>query len=292
MSPYIGIYLGYLIGGVAAFYYSWRVAFFFAGIPGIIVGILIFTTVKEPRFGFSEAGKVDTKFYNLGDTMRYFLSNKTLLLCVIGYVLTTFTSTTLSAWLPSFLRRVHHLNSAQIGLWAGSIKGFFGIGGSLIGGFTVVAVSKRDEKWRILLPGIVTLLGAPALCLFFLAGTMEMSLFGLALATILVAFHVGPLFAVIQTVVKVRMRAFAASILFICVNLVSGGGAPLVIGALNDVLKPRFGDMAIRYSMLIGVGTIIIGGCCLMLASIYLIRDTKKAAAESPEGILAGGGGH
>ena len=44
----IGILLGFLVGGWIDEWYGWRVAFFVVGLPGVILGVLMFLTVKEP----------------------------------------------------------------------------------------------------------------------------------------------------------------------------------------------------------------------------------------------------
>jgi hypothetical protein len=47
------------------------------------------------------------------------------------------------------------------------------------------------------------------------------------------------------------MRALASALLLFILNLVGLGLGPLVVGFLNDLLEPRFGPEAIRYSLLI-----------------------------------------
>jgi hypothetical protein len=47
------------------------------------------------------------------------------------------------------------------------------------------------------------------------------------------------------------MRATASAILLFILNIVGLGIGPLLVGALNDALAPRYGDEAIRYSLLL-----------------------------------------
>jgi hypothetical protein len=51
----------------------------------------------------------------------------------------------------------------------------------------------------------------------------------------------------------VRARALAVAIHLLCVNLLGLGLGPLIIGALNDSLRGTYGDLAIRYTMLVAV---------------------------------------
>ena len=41
MAPNLGLYFGFLIGGIVTQHYGWRAAFFFAGIPGLITAALL-----------------------------------------------------------------------------------------------------------------------------------------------------------------------------------------------------------------------------------------------------------
>ena len=51
---YIGILLGYIVGGVIAKYYGWRMAFYALGIPGVLFAVLVYFTVKEPEKGIGD----------------------------------------------------------------------------------------------------------------------------------------------------------------------------------------------------------------------------------------------
>jgi predicted MFS family arabinose efflux permease len=61
--------------------YGWRVAFFVAGVPGIILGILIWKFVKEPEGGESEA------HHHAKPSLKDYLSllrHRNMLLCCVG----------------------------------------------------------------------------------------------------------------------------------------------------------------------------------------------------------------
>ncbi|MDG2336622.1 MAG: MFS transporter, partial [Gammaproteobacteria bacterium] len=54
----IGILFGFLVGGWLNEFFGWRVAFAVVGAPGILMAILIRTTLKEPIRGLSESKEV------------------------------------------------------------------------------------------------------------------------------------------------------------------------------------------------------------------------------------------
>jgi MFS family permease len=101
---------------------------------------------------------------------------------------------------------------------------------------------------------------------------------GFALMAFFTAMHYGPLMAVCQTVVKVRMRAVAVAVFIFMVNFIGQIVGPLGIGIMNDKMGPIYGADAIRYSMLwfgtlVGIG----GGIFMWMAARYLEGDTERA---------------
>ena len=176
-----------------------------------------------------------------------------------------------------FLLRVHHLNMAQIGLIVGSVMGASGIVGGLIGGIVTNKVGKGRDAWKTLVPGIMLILAAPALLLQYLPGSVAISLTFLFIVQILLPPANGLELALVQTVVKVRLRAFAASLFFVFANLFGMALAPLVVGMMNDSLTGRFGTMAVRYSMLVAVPVSVLGGLFLIWAAKYINGDIALA---------------
>ena len=140
IGTYLGVFLGYFIGGYVNQHYGWRMAFFTAGLPGIALAGLLWLTISEPRRG-AMAERFEPE--PLGPTLRFLASQRTFLIVLVGFCLTTYTNYATAAWIPPFLARVHHLSSAEIGTYAGTFKGLFGMAGTLIGGLTVA-----DRKAR------------------------------------------------------------------------------------------------------------------------------------------------
>jgi len=98
----VGSALGYLVGGEVSAHWCWRHAFIWAGIPGLLLA-LVLLPFEEPRRGQSELGQGEkvTK-----PTFRDFLKlfvNKDYQLIVWGYVAYTFAIGAFAFWGPTFL---------------------------------------------------------------------------------------------------------------------------------------------------------------------------------------------
>jgi len=56
---------------------------------------------------------------------------------------------------------------------------------------------------------------------------------------------------------------------------------PLVIGMLNDHWTPTFGQMAVRFSLLIEIFTLTICGLLCLLANRWIVADAERAKARN-----------
>jgi ABC-type multidrug transport system permease subunit len=148
--------------------------------------------------------------------------------------------------------------------------------GTLIGGFAVERLRRRDDRATLLVTAGVTVLVGPALAVFLLASDKFVALSGLGMATLLIAFHYGPCFALAQALVKVRMRGLAASILLLSVNLIGLTLGSWLVGALNDALQGSFGAAAVRYSLLAATITSTLGALSIGMAARFVREDVSK----------------
>ena len=106
IGTYLGVFLGYFIGGYVSQHYGWRMAFFTAGLPGIALAAVVWLTVAEPKRGVMAETFAPEP---IGPTLGFLASQKSFVIVLIGFCLTTYTNYATAAWIPPFLARVHHL---------------------------------------------------------------------------------------------------------------------------------------------------------------------------------------
>jgi MFS family permease len=280
LGPVIGGFLGSFIGGWVNQYYGWHDAFLVAGIPGLLVAFVFRFTVKEPTRGGSEQQKVYTGQQRLGETMRFMAGQKCYMLLLAGFCLTTYTQFGFGTWTAVFLGRIQHLNTAQIGTYAGTLRGIAGLTGTLAGGYLSDWAGRKSVRWRIYVSAIASILTAPAVLIFLFAPTLPVCLIGFTAAMMLSPVHVGPLVGVSHSVVKVGMRAFATSVIYLISELVGLGLGPLFIGAFNDHYAHRLGVGVIRYSMATAAVTTLLGGLLFFVAAQFMERDMARTVAD------------
>jgi MFS family permease len=274
IGTYLGVFLGYFIGGYVNQHYGWRMAFYAAGLPGIALAAVMWLTISEPRRGaMAETFKPEP----IGPTLGFLASQQTFVIVLIGFCLTTYTDYATAVWIPPFLARIHHLTSAEIGTYAGTFKGLCGMAGTLAGGLVVAHISRRDDRWKLWAPAITSGLAGPVFAVCMLTPDFTTMVAALALASFLVGFHLGPIFAIAQTVARPSMRALASAIILLTATCFGQGVGPLVVGVLNDALKADFGANAVRYSLLSAAVTTSLGALLFVLAARSIRGDIKRA---------------
>jgi len=97
IGTYLGVFLGYFIGGYVNQHYGWRMAFFTAGLPGIALAAVLWLTVSEPARGaMAETFTPEP----IGPTLGFLASQRTFVIVLIGFCLTTYTNYATAAWIP------------------------------------------------------------------------------------------------------------------------------------------------------------------------------------------------
>jgi predicted MFS family arabinose efflux permease len=246
---HFGTAFGYLAGGWINEAFGWRTAFFVVGLPGIAVALLVQLTVREPERGRSEGGAAGQAVPETREVLRFLWSLRSFRHLSFASALTAFAGYGLAIWTPPFLMRVHGMGTAEIGLWLGLIAGFAGAAGAYLGGRLVDRLHARDPRYGLWIPALAALAALPfVLLLLFWPDPREALLLSIG-STLLGAMWLGPVFALTQALVRVRMRAVASAILLFVINLIGLGLGPQVVGLLNDLLRPSYGAHAVRWSL-------------------------------------------
>ena len=100
----------------------------------------------------------------------------------------------------------------------------------------------------------------------------------MALTSFLVGFHLGPIFAIAQTVARPGMRALASAIILLTSTCFGQGVGPLAVGMINDSLKGDFGTDAVRYSLLTAAAATLLGALMFVIAARFVRSDITRAA--------------
>jgi MFS family permease len=233
----LGSLLGAVGGGWIAETFSWRTAFVVVGLPGLLLAVLARATLRDPPRGHSDAAIVADKTPPLSAVFARLWRTRTFAHIAAGFVLTNLAANGVNAFTTTYLVRSFHVGLARAGLLYGLVVGISGCIGMLSGGFFGDAVGRRDVRWYAWGPTIGALWAFPIYFLAFTRGDAESTMATFFAGALLMSMYFAPTMAVVQNLVEPRMRASAAALMFLMINIMGQGVGPTVMGAASDFIS-------------------------------------------------------
>ena len=246
LSSAVGSIVTFVGGGFIAAAYGWRAAFFLAGVPGMVMALVVFLVVKEPLRGASDA--VPTKAppaptpekLSFAQSLAEIGARPAAVHILLGVLLTAAAISSYSTWSISFLVRQHGLKLSQAGLTVGLTTGLLGAVGGAFFGWLADRSSRRDARanpWRSGMIAAGTSLAATVLGIASLLTPATLP------ALVLVACYAfffnsynGPANGLLLIVVPAQVRGFTIALLQLGATLLGFGVAPFVVGRLSDMI--------------------------------------------------------
>jgi len=244
MGVPVGILIGFLAGGYLREYLGWRLAFVAVGLPGILVALLVYLTVREPyRDQQRELPPVASVFRFLWQRRAFrYLSLASGCYALAGY--------STSFMIALFLERSHGLGPVEQGQAAALIIAGGAGAGTFLGGFIADAWARRDRRAYALLPMFTMAIGVPGGLVAFLAEDTTLAIGLLMIPGLCGQMYQAPAFAASQSLAPANMRVMAAAVLFFVINIIGLMCGPALTGWLSDTLAPSQGAESLRYALL------------------------------------------
>jgi predicted MFS family arabinose efflux permease len=249
---YVGAGLGILAGGLLEQAFGdWRSAFLAVGLAGLPLALLVRFTVPEVARGASE-GRVAAAgpAVSFGAVMRFLFAKRSFSWLVVGACFQSVSGYGILNWGAVFLGRVHGLSYAEIGTWLGLTIMLGGCAGVSLGGLLADRLGRRDARWYMRLPAVVSLAALPFALGFLLLGDPLPAMISFVPFYAISNMYVGPLWSTAQNLARPDMRATASALLLFILNIAGLGVGPTLVGVLNDLLHASQGELAVRWSLL------------------------------------------
>ena len=264
----IGSMIGNFVGGWGAEALGWRQTFYLVGLPGVLVALVIWFTLREPPRGMSDGIVVDHSNSSENDAgaaptvaapgvsevLGLLWSKRSFRHLSFAAGLHAFVGYGAGTWNAPFFIRIHEMPITEVGSWLALVSGIGAIG-TFMGGYWADKLADRtgEKRWYFWVPGIATFIMVPFQFLAYLYGGVGVVIASLMFVTVLGNMYLGPSFAMTQALVSLRMRAVASAILLFVLNLIGMGLGPYLVGVASDMLAPTFGQESIRYALCLAV---------------------------------------
>ncbi|MEG2045393.1 MAG: MFS transporter [Comamonas sp.] len=267
MGPNLGTLLGLVLGGMVAQYYGWRSVFLFFGIPGVILSLVVYLLVKEPKRGAFEAPAAKAAAAapaapreSMSRQVWRLLGMKPMRYICFACGMAGIAGYGYAVWAPSFFMRIHGMSISHAGLVFGLASGLGAVFGAMFCGWLSDKLSQRDARWQLTLAALGTLCAIPSgIAVFFwpeadfwMVGSIKVP-YAMAFAMLFGFF--GSWFATlsysaVSQMVKSAERSVAAALLNLFLTLLGVGMGPLVTGILSDYFAKTHGADGLRWALM------------------------------------------
>jgi MFS family permease len=274
----IGAWLGADLAGAVAHAYGWRAAFLALGIPGVIMGAVIYWTIREPERGRMDA-VADAAAPPLLESLRFLWRQRAAFHVVMGSGVCALWGWGLIWFTPTFLIRTYALNVGEAGAVTGHIH--------LVGGIVATAgtawilsrpfmVDPRRVVWLLAVGvGLTTI---PSFIAYW-THTLWVAKLMFWMFIPAIYFYIGPCMGLMQNLAPPRMRAMFTAWSLVVGNVFNLIIAPQGVGLLSDWFAGSGGADArsLRLALLVLAPTGFWAVYHFCMASRTIVADQLRA---------------
>ena len=260
MGPYIGQGLSLLFGAQILRIYNepvtlfesiivqpWQIIFLIIAVPGIILGLFMFT-LKDPH---RKEGLIGDKKENesIKEVFSYIIKNiGAYMPLLIGSAFIIVLLYGLQSWVPTFLHRIHGWEHTRIGDQYGLVALFAGSLGVISGPVFERYLTKLNYNPPIIILCIITSIALTILGpITFLSLGSDIVLIGIFVTSFFITFPLALFATSLQNITPNQYRGVVSGLYVFTVNIVGYGLGPMVVAFFTD--KVFRNEMAIDLSM-------------------------------------------
>jgi predicted MFS family arabinose efflux permease len=278
VSTPIGVAIGLMLGGTLAAHYGWRGVFLIAGIPGMILAILLFTTVREPIRGAFERPDPGEQVARpgFGAVLTAYRDTPALWMLTLAGVLLVIAQAGGTAFVTPFLMRVHGVSIQQAGAALGLAQLGPGVAGVLIGGVIADIMARQTTGGGPIAMSIVMASNFPVAALAYLVPDWHLAVCLLGLHYFLLATYYGTFFSTYLGLSPVALRGTLSAILAVIMTLMGYGLGPVAAGAASDLYHHAGATQPLRWAQVTLAGLFVLSGLCFLAAGLSIRHRTRS----------------
>jgi MFS family permease len=264
----VGSALGYVVGGFIDVHFGWRMAFFVAGVPGLILALLCLGLHDPPR-GSQDGKETSEPPAASRPAANYLelLKNRPYALTIAGYAAYTFALGGLAYWMPAFLQRIRHVPEKSATFSFGIIVVITGFVGTFAGGWLGDFCARYTQRAYLWISAVATLAAVPFAWLALTVAAPLTYLVCMVIAQLLMFLSTGPINATIVNLVRPTQRSSANALGVFSIHLLGDVPSPLLIGLISTHSSLQQGVKLVPLAILVS-GVIWIFGALAQPAGL------------------------
>lgn len=269
--------------------HGWRSVFIVLGAPGIVAGLLIYFTVREPKRGQLDA-RAGGPAPGLRETWNFLWGQKAALNLMLASAITAFWGWGLMWFTPTFLQRTYGMTPGEAGALVGPMHLW---GGILATAFTSWLIARpwftRDCRRIVWLLGAgIGLATIPSFVVYY-THSLETVRVMLWIFVPAIYFYIGPCFGLLNNLSPPPMRAIFCASTLLAANLGNLILAPALGGFLSDwfATGPKGDAASLRLALLCIAPTGFWATYHYFTCTRTMLEDEERATGVKPIALQA-----
>ncbi|MCK5532980.1 MAG: MFS transporter [Halopseudomonas aestusnigri] len=268
----LGFMAASVVGGWIVDHWGWRAAFFAGAVPGPLLALLLWGTVREPKVANPVADE-----RGILTSSKILLKRRAFKMLCVGLSICSIGSFAMMSWTPAYLMRHFNITASQVGSGYGLTMGVSTVAAMLVGGILADTLAKRDPRWSLWLPAASYVVALPFTVAFLLQSNLANALLLVAPMTFAAGLATPPAYALVQSLSGSKLRATGAALFLLFTNLIGMGVGPSLTGIVSDMFTHFLGADALRGAMALVASAYLIGACVMISGARTLIADIESA---------------
>ncbi|HYQ54286.1 MAG TPA: MFS transporter [Pseudomonas sp.] len=249
---------------------AWQLAFFIVGLPGVIVGLLVWLTVRNPeRKGAQLDADGQVRKVKLTDGLRFIGRHRKTFGChYLGFSFYAMALFCMMSWTPALYIRKYGMSPEQAGFMLGTILLLANTTGVVFGGWLTDHLAKRGYRDAAMRTGVIGAVGmiVPAV-LYSQVEPLWLSVTLLVPAMFFASFPMPASTAAMQILSPNQVRAQVSAVFLLISNLLGLGLGTTLVALITD---RYFGVPAA-----VGSSMSIVSFAASLLAIVLLAKGCK-----------------
>jgi MFS family permease len=278
----IGAWLAADVAGTVAQAHGWRGAFLALGVPGVLLGLLVFITLREPTRGQLDAALGAGKA-SFSTALAFLWRQRAAFHVIMASGVCSLWGWGLAWWTPTFLLRTYGLNVAQAGAITGHIHLIGGIAATAGAAWLMSRPAMVDPR-RVLrvLAWITGVATVPSIIAYW-TGSLSLARLMFWCYIPAIYFFIGPCMALVLNLAPSVMRSTFTAWSVLVGNVFNLIVAPQVVGLLSDWFGGAHGADAasLRWALLLLAPTGFWATWHFVLAARTVVPDMARSEGYS-----------